>query len=141
MNCSPPGSSVRGISQKRILEWVAISFSRGSSGPRDGTCVSCLAGGFFTTEPPWKPIRKRTILSSIDKRLLAAKWLLWVPLAVTKACPVSMGSQSSVPMRQAWESSRLELQRPLPKHFQVPLQTSQDGLEHVCPHLFQQTPI
>ena len=37
-----------GISQSRILEWVAISFSRGSSGPRDWTWVSCIAGRFFT---------------------------------------------------------------------------------------------
>ena len=52
--CNPPGSSVYEISQARILEWVAISFSRGSSRPRDWTCVSCIsciAGGFFTTEP------------------------------------------------------------------------------------------
>ena len=56
MDCSPPGSSVPGISQARVLEWVAISFSRGSSQPRDPTQVSCIAGGFFTTEPPGKPI-------------------------------------------------------------------------------------
>ena len=43
-----PGSSVRGIFQARILEWVAISFSRGSSRPRDWTPVSCIAGRFFT---------------------------------------------------------------------------------------------
>ena len=43
MDCSPPGSSAQGISQARILEWVAISFSRGSSWPRDGTCVSCIS--------------------------------------------------------------------------------------------------
>ena len=41
MDCSPPGSSVHGISRTRILEWVAISFPRGSSQPRDWTCVSC----------------------------------------------------------------------------------------------------
>ena len=41
MDCSPPGSSVRGISQARILEWVAISFSRGSSRSRDRTHISC----------------------------------------------------------------------------------------------------
>ena len=41
MDCSSPGSSVRGISQARILEWVVISFSRGSSWPRDQTRVSC----------------------------------------------------------------------------------------------------
>ena len=54
---SPPGSSVHGISQVRVLEWVVISFSRGSSWPRDQTPVSCIdpsPGGFSTTEPPGK---------------------------------------------------------------------------------------
>ena len=54
--CSPPGSSVWGISQARTLEWVAISLSRVSSRPRDQTQVSCLAGRFCTIEPPGKPI-------------------------------------------------------------------------------------
>ena len=54
MDCSPPGSSVRGIAQARILESVAISFSWGSSRPVDRTQVFCKAGGFFTTEPPGK---------------------------------------------------------------------------------------
>ena len=55
MDCSPPGSSVHGISQARILEWVAVSSSRGPSPPRDRTwvsCVSCITDRFFTTEPP-----------------------------------------------------------------------------------------
>ena len=63
MDCSPPGSSVLGIFQARILEWVAISFSRGSSQHRYQTCVSCvssIAGGFFTCwairEVPVSPI-------------------------------------------------------------------------------------
>ena len=43
MDCSPPGSSVHGISQAGILEWVAISFSRGSSQLRDRTHVSCIS--------------------------------------------------------------------------------------------------
>ena len=47
MDCSPSGSSVYGISQARILEWVAISFSKGSSLPRDWTWVSCIAGLFL----------------------------------------------------------------------------------------------
>ena len=55
MDCSPPGSSVCGILQARILEWVAISSSKGSSLPRDRTQISCIAGGFFSTEPPGKP--------------------------------------------------------------------------------------
>ena len=45
---SPPGSSVRGMFQARILEWVAISFSRKSSQSRDQIRVSCIAGRFFT---------------------------------------------------------------------------------------------
>ena len=47
MDCSPPGSSVHGILQARILEWVAISFSRGSSRPRDRTQFSHIAGRRF----------------------------------------------------------------------------------------------
>ena len=45
MDCSPPGSSVHGILQARILEWVVIAFSRGSSPFRDGTRVSCIGTG------------------------------------------------------------------------------------------------
>ena len=52
--CSLPGSSVHGISPARILEWVTVSFSRGSSQPRGWIWVSCLAGRFFTAEPPGK---------------------------------------------------------------------------------------
>ena len=44
----PHGLSVHGILQARILEWVAFPFSRGSSQPRNGTRVSCIAGRFFT---------------------------------------------------------------------------------------------
>ena len=51
----PSGSSVHGILQARILEWAASSFSRGFSRPRDQTCVSCIAGRFFTSQPPGKP--------------------------------------------------------------------------------------
>ena len=42
MDCRPPGSSLHGIFQARILEWVAISFSKGSSQPRDQTYISCI---------------------------------------------------------------------------------------------------
>ena len=58
MDCSPSGSSVHGISQARILEWVPISSSRGTSRPADQThtsYISCLAGIFFTTELPEQP--------------------------------------------------------------------------------------
>ena len=58
LDCSPPGSSAHGIIQARILKWVAMPSSKGSSQPRDrspASCISCIAGGFFTTEPPGKP--------------------------------------------------------------------------------------
>ena len=54
VDCTPPGSSVHEISQARILEWVNISFSRGSFQARDWTWVSCTAGKCFTTESPRK---------------------------------------------------------------------------------------
>ena len=59
MDCSSPGSSVQGIFWARILQWVAISSSRGSSSPRDWShgscCVSCIADRFFIAEPLGKP--------------------------------------------------------------------------------------
>ena len=48
MVCGQPGSSIRGILQARILEWVARPSSRGSSPPRDQTRASCIAGRLFT---------------------------------------------------------------------------------------------
>ena len=70
IDCSPPGSSVHEIFQARILEWVAISFSRVSSHLRDRTCVSCTAGRFFTYS--WGKILH----------------LLWgKPGLITKSCP------------------------------------------------------
>ena len=47
MDCSLPGSSAHGISQSRVLEWVAVSFSRASSQPRDRTQVFCITGRFI----------------------------------------------------------------------------------------------
>ena len=58
MNCSPAGFSVYGILQARILEWIAIPFSRGSSWPRDWTQVSCIAGSFFTIWTTGKSFRR-----------------------------------------------------------------------------------
>ena len=49
-DCNPPSASVHGIFQARILEWVAISFTREFSPPRDCTWISCIAGRFFTME-------------------------------------------------------------------------------------------
>ena len=63
---SPPGFSVHGILQATILVSVAISFSRASSQPRDGTCISSIAGGFFTVEAPGKPKVGLDICNSVS---------------------------------------------------------------------------
>ena len=59
VDCSFPGFSVHGISQTRTLEWVAISYSMGSSQPKDQTRVSHIAGRFFflPSETPGKPLQ------------------------------------------------------------------------------------
>ena len=54
MDCNLP---VHEISSAGILEWVANSISKGSSCPRDETCISCIAGRFFTSEPPRRPTK------------------------------------------------------------------------------------
>ena len=68
MDHGPPGSSAHGISQVRILEWVATSFFRVSSQLRDWTCISCLAGGFFTIEASGKPQVKRKKIARVTLR-------------------------------------------------------------------------
>ena len=73
MDGSPSGSSIYGIFQARILEWVAISSSRGSSGPKDWTCISCNAGWFLTAEPPGKSWRW---FASIILRLISIPLLV-----------------------------------------------------------------
>ena len=71
MDCNLPGSSVHGILQARVLEWVATSFSRGSSQPRDQTRVSCIAGRCFTV---WA-IREAYLNQLIQQIFI--KHLLW----------------------------------------------------------------
>ena len=73
--CSPSGSSVHGILQARLLEWAALPFSRGPSQPRNRTLVSCIADGFFTTEP-------------LEK--LKANWY-FKPFCVPDSCLVLIG--------------------------------------------------
>ena len=76
MDYSPPGYSVHGIFMARILELVAKPSSRGSSQSRDQTHVSCIAGGFFITEPLGKPMSSLACLLShfSHVRLFAILW-------------------------------------------------------------------
>ena len=97
MDCSPPGSSIHGILQARILEWVAIPFSRGSFCPRDQTCVSRIAGKFFffkPSEPPGKPsiLQSR---GSFKGSFLSHCFLLYSGW-VSQVCLLSLISSSEV---------------------------------------------
>ena len=76
VDCSLPGFSVLGILQARILEWVAISSSRGSSRPRDWTHSFYMAGGFFTCSP----IREVPICGAFDCKYttLGLDWRYWI---------------------------------------------------------------
>ena len=67
-DCSPTGSVLA-----RALEWVAISSSRGSSPPRDRTCLSSLAGRFFITEPPGKLLSLHQSLVQVGEVLVPSQ--------------------------------------------------------------------
>ena len=76
MDCSLPGSSLHGILQARVLEWVAISFSRGSSRPRDQTRVSSIPGRCFNLwatreaqkyKKPWWIVNKKFLLPQVSE--------------------------------------------------------------------------
>ena len=77
MDRSPPGSSVHGILQVRILEWIAIPFSRGSSWPRDWTQVSCIAGGSFTVWDTREAPSKGIILYQRSPCFIAKQARFW----------------------------------------------------------------
>ena len=75
MDCSPPGSSVHGILQARIMEWGAMPSSRGSSWPRDWTHVSYIIGRFFTI---WATKKALYILVGISNEMLCSQCSLSV---------------------------------------------------------------
>ena len=90
MDCSPPGSSIHGTFQARILEWVAISYSRESSSARNQTCVSCvsqMAVRFFTTVLP------QSVQSLSHVQLFVTPWIA--------AC------QASLPITNSWSLLKL----------------------------------
>ena len=81
MDYSPPGSSVQGILQARILEWVATPFSKGSSQLKDQTRVSCTSGRFFTVYQNHLGPSFIHIWASLVAQLvknLPAMWETWV---------------------------------------------------------------
>ena len=118
MDYSSPGSFVHGILQARILEWVAILFSRASSQPRDWTQVSCIAGRFFTiwvtTEARYKD--RYVIISLLGYECLNLKslefknQLNWTEFG-NSSWPLSLvhSSAPSVPLLTSELSSRSKL--------------------------------
>ena len=134
-DCSPPGSSVHGILQARTLEWVAISFSRGSSRPRDRTQVSCIAGGFFTNSARERsPDSLGSNASSTLSRLCGLRQgtsLLWASrfLISTRgmtAVRTPQGLSEGYMSRYTWEAlrtrpaARKQLQAFFPRSVQCP---------------------
>ena len=77
MDCSLPGSSVHGILQARILEWVAVPFSRGSSRPRNRSQVSCTADDSSPSEPPGKPQRGNQTVPRSNSVSYSPVAILW----------------------------------------------------------------
>ena len=96
VDCSPPGSSVHGILQAIIPEWVAISFSRGSSQPRGWTWVSCTGRWILycwdTREACWKP-QFSSVQSLSCVRLFATPW--------------AAAHQASLSITNSWSSPKL----------------------------------
>ena len=105
MDCSLPGSSVHGILQARILVWVAICFSRGSSRPRDWTQVSHIAGRFFTIWTTrearifgnWDSNRSSDLLKfTLDPRLNCQIWQIKIKDAQSNFNFISITNNLSV---------------------------------------------
>ena len=100
MDCSWTGSSIHGILQARIWEWVAIPFSRVSSQPRDGTWVSCIAGGFF------KAVFPVPVQSLSQVQLFATPWS-------TPGLPVHYQRLESTQTHVHWVSDAIQPSHPL----------------------------
>ena len=125
MGCSPPDFSVHEILQARILEWVAMPSSRGSSQPRDQTQVSHIVGGFFTIwfssvqllshvrlfATPWIAAHQTSLsitnswsppkLMSIESVMPSNHIILYPPLS---SCPQSFPASGSFQMSQLFTS-------------------------------------
>ena len=87
MDCSPPGSSVCGISQARMLEWAAISFFRGSSWPRDWTHISCIGRRILYRWATRDALGERRS----EVKSLRRVWLFVTPWTVAHQAPLSVG--------------------------------------------------
>ena len=113
MDCSLPGSSVHGIFQARVLEWVAISFSRGSSQPRDQTQVSCIAGRHFTIWATrevlvWDNFLRRSLISLTKKGKRPFCSLGFIHLLYFPECTLNSLDQRAIWISQNFRWVRVE---------------------------------
>ena len=96
MDCSSSGSFIHGIIQTRIVEWVAIPCSRGSSWPRDWTWVSCIVGRFFT------------VCATSEVQYSYSVQFSWVTQSCPTLCdPMNHSTQASLSITNSWSSPRL----------------------------------
>ena len=110
MHCSRPGSSIHGIFEARILEWVAISCSRGSFRPRDQThvsCISCITGIFFTAwairEAPDAQKKKKKKKSTHFHPSILGKFVRLLKCVLNKCSPSSfLSSESTKIVMYCW---------------------------------------
>ena len=86
-----PGSSIHSISQTRVLEWVAIFFSSGSSRPGDQTCVSYIAGRFYTTCATFT----QKCHSPVERNEVPAHTTTWMDLKNIKLCERSQKQKTT----------------------------------------------
>ena len=122
LDCSPPGSFVHEILQERIWEWVAVPFSKGSSGPKDWTQVSCIAGRFFAI---WTTLRQYNgPLGHLSRFELLITFRNQIPWAVFKGC-----SESGEKQKTGWARNRGHICKGLSARLTPPLPRSYLGLE------------
>ena len=115
MDYSPLGSSVHETLQATILEWVTISFCRGSSRPRNGTRVSCIAGRFFTIRATreahnwlWRKKANSHVVSYLQRRVGVSRSWEW-PTASKKTSPQSYNN-----VERNLPATRMNLEKDLP---------------------------
>ena len=108
MDCSLPDSSAHGISQAGILVWVAISFSRGSSWPRDQTCVSCIDRRILYQWATWKvPDCLYINLKSNKLGNPLVAWWIWLGAFNAVAQVQSLVRATKIP-QVSWHSQKRE---------------------------------
>ena len=142
MNCSLPGSSVYGFLQANILEWVAISFSRGSSQPKNQThfsCISCIASGFFTNWATWETQNYHIdpTIPLLGEYLRKTKSLIWKDtcssMSITALLNANIWKQPKCPstderIKKMWHIHTMEHYSSHKKEWNFAICNSIDGL-------------